>query len=66
MEVLTKAEYIADYRRKNPDTWYKKEVCEICGGVYLRNSKTNHINTKKHKIKSLEKELEELKKNIKI
>jgi len=63
---MTKAEYVAEYRRRNPEIWYGRETCEICGGTYIKNSKTHHINTKKHKIRKLEKELEELKKNIKI
>jgi hypothetical protein len=41
-------EYMKQYRITNPDKWYKKNICGVCGGKFMTCSKYNHERTKKH------------------
>ena len=55
---LTRAEYMAEYRREHPELWYGKNTCEICGGKYTNNNKNDHYKTIKHNYAVLKKKME--------
>ena len=44
-----KREYLKQYYKENKEKYYKRMVCEECGGGYSRNNVTNHKRSKKHK-----------------
>ena len=37
-------------RKKNIPKWKEKVKCVVCGGMYMRSSKTRHEWTQRHKI----------------
>ena len=41
-------QYFKDYFEKNKDELSEKNICDICGGKYMKMSKANHFKTKKH------------------
>ena len=61
----TKSEYLsaymANYRKNKPDNWYKKNVCEICGGSYINSCKSRHFSTTKHQFALLKINYENIK-----
>ncbi len=42
--------YYKEYYQKNKQKWSEHKICEICGSNYCNNTKTNHYNSKKHKL----------------
>lgn len=53
------------YYEKNKNEWYKKIICNVCGGTYCRASKSNHFKSKKHIYADKDKQINELsEKNI--
>lgn len=40
--------YYKDYYQKNKEKWNEYKKCEICGGRYSNNTRTNHLNSNKH------------------
>ena len=64
--------YSKNYYQNNKDKWNEYIDCEICGGKYCRNTRTNHFKSKKHelgikeqKIKELENKINMIRENIK-
>lgn len=57
---ITRAEYVAEYRKTHPELWYGKNTCEICGGSYTNNNKKDHYNTIKHNYAVLKKKMKEI------
>ena len=62
-ERSAKAIYLAEYRKKNHDVWFRHHICSICGGKYNNNVKSRHFNSLKHKYAVLKLQMEELEKN---
>lgn len=56
-----KAKYMKDYYEKNKSKLEEKIKCEICLHEYKKCKKSEHIKTKKHLMKMLEKENKNLK-----
>ncbi|QKF94197.1 hypothetical protein QKU48_gp0739 [Fadolivirus algeromassiliense] len=64
-------EYNKNYYQKNKERWNEYKVCDICGGKYSNNTRTNHFNSNKHKnaekdnyIKNLEEKLNTIKEQL--
>lgn len=53
--------YMDEYRQKNPDKWYKSDICDLCNGKYKVCTKSTHMKSSKHKYGVLQKENEKLK-----
>ncbi len=69
--------YYADpeWRKKHLAYCYERLVCDVCGGTYNRNNKSNHVKARKHtdklylkenadKIQQLEDKIRELENKI--
>lgn len=49
MASANKIEYMKEYRKKNPEHWYKSITCPDCGAIYQKSNKTAHEKGIHHK-----------------
>ena len=64
--------YHKKYYEQNKGKWNEYTDCDICGGKYSKNTRTNHFNSNKHKnaekdkyIKDLEEKINNIKDQLK-
>lgn len=57
-------QYCKEYYLKNKEEWTKKKICEVCGGSYARNTKTQHFKSRLHIIAEKEKKINDLENKI--
>ncbi len=54
--------YHKNYYQNNKEEWYKKIICDVCGGSYCKASRCGHFRTQKH-INALQRKNDEIKYN---
>lgn len=71
MDKEDNKDYHKKYYQQNKGKWNEYKNCDICDGKYSNNTRTNHLNSNKHKnaekdkyIKDLEEKLNNIKKQL--
>jgi len=59
-KTADKKEYMKAYRKAHPEKWMGKVKCEICGIMYKKCGKTDHMKSKTHKYKEMEQQLKKI------
>ena len=57
-------EYSKKYYETHKEKWLGHKKCDICGGNYIMSNKKRHIDSKKHQLALVQKEVEDLKNKI--